>query len=82
MKGEYIMKAYVIVNIRPGEIREVIKQVRRVEGVIEANMTFGPYDAVVIISSNDITHLGRILSQQIQPIPGVTQTLTCLAVEE
>jgi len=76
------MKAYVLVNIRPGEIREVVKLMRRVEGVREANMTFGPYDAVAVVNTNDISHLGHILSQHIQPIPGVTQTLTCLAVEE
>jgi DNA-binding Lrp family transcriptional regulator len=76
------MKAYVLINIRPGSIREVIKNLRRTEGVVEANMTFGPYDAVVILKTNDITHLGRILSNEIQPVPGITQTLTCLAVEE
>lgn len=76
------MKAYVLINIHPGEIRTVVKELLRVDGVYEANMTFGPYDAVAIVNTNDIAHLGRILSQQIQPIPGVTQTLTCLAVEE
>ena len=76
------MKAYVLINIRPGSIREVVKNLKRTEGVIEANMTFGPYDAVAIIKTEDITHLGRVLSNNIQPIPGVTQTLTCLAVED
>jgi hypothetical protein len=44
-------------------------------------MTFGPYDAVAVISANDIAHLGKILALGIQPIPGVLDTLTCLAVE-
>lgn len=76
------MKAYVLINIRPGSVREVVKNLKRTEGVVEANMTFGPYDAVAIIKTEDITQLGRILSNSVQPIPGVTQTLTCLAVEE
>lgn len=76
------MKAYVLINIRPGSIREVVKNLKRTEGVVEVNMTFGPYDAVAILKTGDITHLGRILSSEIQPIPGITQTLTCLAVEE
>ena len=75
------MKAYVLINIRTGEIREVVKQVRRVEGVIDANMTFGPYDAVAILEATDIIHLGKILTIGIQPIPGVLDTLTCLAVD-
>ena len=75
------MKAFVLVNTRTGEIRDVVRQLARVEGVIEAHMTFGPYDAIAIIQASDINHLGRILSNAIQPIPGVTQTLTLMAVE-
>lgn len=75
------MKAYVLINTRTGEIRDVVRQLEKVEGVVEANMTFGPYDALAIVTSTDINHLGKILSNSIQPIPGVTHTLTLLAVE-
>jgi DNA-binding Lrp family transcriptional regulator len=75
------MKAFVLITVRTGEIREVVRQLSRVEGVMEAHMTFGPYDALAIILAKDINHLGRILAQDIQPIPGVTQTLTLLAVD-
>ena len=75
------MKAFVLVTTRTGEIRDVVRQLTRVEGVLEAHMTFGPYDAIAIIQAQDINHLGRILSNAIQPIPGVTQTLTLLAVD-
>ena len=75
------MEAYVLIKIRTGEIRDVVRQVRRVEGVAEANMTFGPFDAVAIIKADSVAHLGQILAAGIQPIPGILDTLTCLAVE-
>jgi DNA-binding Lrp family transcriptional regulator len=75
------MKAYVLINIRPGDLRDVIRQLKKVPGVVDANMTFGPYDAVAVIEANDINQIGKLISSEIQPIPGVTQTLTCLAVE-
>ncbi len=75
------MKAYVLVNVRTGEVREVVRQLRRIEGVAEAAMTFGPYDAVAVVQAPDVGALGRILYSSIQPVPGITQTLTCLAVE-
>ncbi len=75
------MKAYVLINIRPGELRDVIRQLKKVPGVIDANMTFGPYDAVAVIEADNINQIGKMISAEIQPIPGVTQTLTCLAVE-
>jgi DNA-binding Lrp family transcriptional regulator len=76
------MKAYVLINVRPGGVREVVRDLHRVEGVLEANMTFGPYDVVAIVQANDINHLGNILAVNIQAIPCVIETLTCLAVEE
>ena len=75
------MKAYVLVNIRTGDVKEVVKNLRRVQGVIEANMTFGPYDAVTVIETDNIQGVGTILANEIQPIPGVLETLTCLAVD-
>ena len=75
------MKAYVLVDIRTGEIQDVVRQLKRVDGVSEANMTLGPYDAVVVVMADNNNHLGEILASQIQPIPGVLETLTCLAVE-
>jgi DNA-binding Lrp family transcriptional regulator len=54
---------------------------KKIEQVKEANMTFGPYDAVAIVESKDVNDLGRTLATLIQPIPGILETLTCLAVE-
>jgi DNA-binding Lrp family transcriptional regulator len=75
------MRAFVLINVRTGEVREVVRQLRRVEGVVEATMTFGPYDAVAVVEGRDVQAVGQILASGIQPLPGVTETLTCLAVE-
>ena len=75
------MKAFVLINVRTGEVGDVVRQLRRIEGVVEATMTFGPYDAVAVIEATYVNGIGRILAGGIQPVPGVTQTLTCLAVE-
>ncbi len=75
------MKAYVLIKIRAGEVKEVVRTMRRTDKVTEANMTFGPYDAVAVIDAPDISAIGNLIASTIQPIPGVEQTLTCLAVE-
>ena len=64
------MKAYVLIKTRAGEIKDVVKQLRRVEGVTEAHMTFGPYDAVAVVETTDVAKLGAITASGIQPIPG------------
>jgi DNA-binding Lrp family transcriptional regulator len=76
------MKAFILIDIRTGEIPQVVRQLQQLESVSEAYITFGPYDAVAVVSADDISHLGRIMSSVIQPIPGVLDTLTCIAVDE
>ena len=75
------MKAYMLIKIRVGEVKEVVRQLRKTDGIVEANMTFGPYDAVAVLDRPDIAAIGNLIATTIQPIPGVDQTLTCLAVE-
>jgi uncharacterized protein with GYD domain len=45
-------------------------------------MTFGPFDAIAVVEADDVNAIGRIMATAIQPIPGISETLTCLAVED
>lgn len=75
------MKAFVLIKIRAGEVKEVIRQLRKINSVVEAHMTFGPYDGVAVIEHTDLSAIGTLIATTIQPIPGVEQTLTCLAID-
>jgi len=75
------MKAYVLLTARTGEVTAVVRQMKRIEGVIDAHVTFGPYDAVIVIEAGDVKKIGNVVHRDIHPIPGVLDTLTCLAVD-
>ena len=75
------MKAYVLIEVRTGSIPEVVRNLRRMDGVLEANMTFGPYDAVAIVEADNVIHLGDLIAKQMQPIPGILDTITCLVAD-
>lgn len=75
------MRAFILITIHGGEIREVVRSLKKVEHVVDATMTFGPYDVVATLDVDDINHLGRIVSRMIRPIPGIAETLTCVATE-
>ena len=75
------MKAYVLIDIRTGEVKDVVSQLRKLEQVVEAHMTFGSYDAVAVITADDMNGLGKMIALDIQPIPGVIETITCVAVD-
>ncbi len=75
------MKAYVLIKAHTGEVQEVATRLRELNGVTEAHMTFGPYDIVAEVEMDDVAKLGALTASGIQTIPGVEQTLTCLAVD-
>ncbi len=75
------MKAFVLLKIRTGEVAQVLNLLGRVRTISEAHMTFGPYDAVAVLEAKDVNAIGKIISNEIQPIPGILETLTCLAVD-
>ena len=75
------MKAYVLIKIRSGNVKEVVRRLHEIPQILEASMTFGPYDAVAVVEAGDLGGLGTLIASAIQPIPGVRQTLTCLAIE-
>jgi DNA-binding Lrp family transcriptional regulator len=75
------MKAYILIHVRPGHVPEVVRNLRRMNGVLDANMTFGPYDVVAVVDASDVNRLGKMVAAEIQPIPEVIDTLTCMVVE-
>ena len=75
------MKAYVLITAQTGEASAVVRQITRVKGVLEGHITFGPYDAVAVVEAESTKEVGHIVHNEIQPIPGILDTLTCLAVD-
>lgn len=75
------MKAIVLINIETGEIQFTLRELKRIRAVQRAYLTFGPYDAICIIELDDLHAIGRIVEYEIQTLPGVRNTCTCLMVE-
>ncbi len=75
------MKAYILVKVKTGEIVEALSQFRAVKGVTHADMSFGPFDIIATVEAPSLDALGHSVAWDLQPIVGVTETLTCLVVE-
>jgi len=72
--------AYVLITVSIGKIREVIEAVKKIEGVIEADVITGPYDAIAKIKANDLGELTKTVIQQIHYIDGVIDTTTAIII--
>jgi DNA-binding Lrp family transcriptional regulator len=75
------MKAIVLIKIETGDVKQVYRDLKRIGSISEVHLTFGPYDVIAVIQTESLFTLGKIVSEQVQTIPGVQQTITCLMVE-
>ncbi|MBI2854127.1 MAG: Lrp/AsnC ligand binding domain-containing protein [Chloroflexi bacterium] len=73
-------KAYILIETSVGKSKEVVAAVRKLEGVKSVDMVTGPYDLIVVAELGDLNSVGELITSKIHPVPGITRTVTCLAV--
>jgi nitrate reductase NapAB chaperone NapD len=72
-------KALILGKISHRVPSDILKKFREIEGVIEANLIFGPYDFYIMIQTETKEIMGDT-SLQIRSIEGVIDSLTCNVV--
>jgi DNA-binding Lrp family transcriptional regulator len=72
-----MLRAFVLIQTEAGGGSKVRSEIASVNGVRLAQSVTGPYDLIVRAEVEDMDALGTMLSD-IQMIPGLTRTLTCI----
>ena len=73
------MKAYVLVGLIPGFEEKAFSHISAIPGVIELTPVFGKWDVIVIIESETLDSLSRLIVRQIRGVQGVQATETLVA---
>lgn len=73
-------KAYVLIEASVGKTRDVVAALNAIDGVKSVDPVTGPYDVILVVEGKDLNSVGELVTGQIHPIPGVTRTVTCLAI--
>lgn len=74
--------AYVLINTEIGSECDVLKELKKVEGVQEAIITYGAYDIVAKVTAKAMEKLKEIVTWQIRRLDKVRSTLTMIVIEE
>ena len=74
-------KAFVLINCEPGQEPSILKQLQKMESIVEAQGTYGVYDIVARIESDSQSQLDNIISDQIRKLNYVNSTLTLIPTE-
>ena len=75
-------RAYVLFNVESGSEDNVLKQLRSLNNVEEAYVSYGVYDLVVRIKADTMEELKESVTHKIRTIKQVRSTLTLIMMEE
>ncbi|MGB9713775.1 MAG: Lrp/AsnC ligand binding domain-containing protein [Candidatus Bathyarchaeales archaeon] len=74
--------AFVLINTEIGSENDVLKELKKVEGVDEACAVYGVYDIVARVKASTMDKLKEIVTWRIRRLDKVRSTLTMIVIEE
>ena len=74
------VSAYILIQTEVGKASNVVEEIRRLDGIVEADDVTGPYDVIVKAQADTMDELGKMVVSQVQLVEGITRTLTCTVV--
>ncbi len=72
--------AYVLINCDLGYEEDVISQLKTIDGVKEVHGTFGAYDILAKVESDDVDKLRDTIQWKIRKLDRIRSTLTLMAI--
>ena len=71
--------AFVLVKCELGRLEEVANALMEIEGVSEVHSITGEHDLLVKLYADDYDAFGDLITNQLQRVPGLRETVTMLA---
>jgi len=81
-EGIRMPAALVLINVEIGPEADVLRALKKVEGVEEAFAVYGMYDIVARIKADTIDKLNQIVAFGIRKLENVRSTSTMIIVDE
>ena len=72
---------YVLINCELGSEEAVISDLKSIDGVKEVHGTFGAYDILAKVQSDQVEKLRETITWKIRKIPKIRSTLTLMGIE-
>ena len=74
-------EAYVLINCEIGSEEKVIAELKTIDGVKEVHGTFGAYDVLAKVESDQVETLRETITWKIRKIDNIRSTLTLMGIE-
>ena len=75
-------QAFVLINVESGAEEDVVKELKKIDGVEEAYFSYGVYDIIAKVKAESMEKLKDTVTRKIRTIGRVRSTLTLIMMEE
>ena len=65
---------YILFNLKPGEKRDFLQSVRKINAVKEAHLVLGNWDAIAKVEAKNIQELQKVFFNEIDKLTSITDS--------
>ena len=65
---------YILFNLKPGEKRDFLQSVRKINAVKEAHLVLGNWDAIAKVEAENIQELQKVFFNEIDKLTSITDS--------
>jgi DNA-binding Lrp family transcriptional regulator len=73
--------ALVLITIESSKDKQVLMELKKLDGVVRAHSLFGPYDASALVEAESLKQIEDVVWGHIRNIDGVKSTVTCFIAD-
>jgi len=77
-----VVQAYILLNVEPGTEGKVLEQLKSLSNLIEAYVSYGVYDLIIRLKTDNMEELKDAVSHRIRTIDQVRSTVTLILIEQ
>ena len=75
------MKAFVLIKVEPGKVKQVLKALSGMKTVVEASCVTGPDDIIAVLESGDAKGISEVVIADLHDLEGIRGTDTRMVVD-
>ena len=77
-----VVLAYVLVTMKSGSEKDVLKKVSSFDEAVEVNLCYGEYDAIVKVRVEELSQLDKFLTDKLRALPDIFLTTTMIVAKQ
>jgi len=72
--------AFVLITTAVGRTKEVLKGLKKIDGVKSVDAVLGPYDIIATVEGESLESIGKLITGHFHKVEGLERTTTCQAI--